>query len=750
MAVLGIGIHMTVFLVVPICAFFFVLNRDADKKDFMFLSLFVITELFLILLFSLGGASHVAFYGVSAFLGAGLLIMLYKKIDWAMLIAVGSVATVMLSFDRYFKLLPIAIAALVLLGLISRNKGWTFNWKNGLLMVMVAFLGVSVHAYIPIRSQANPRIDENNPSRGIDGLDFWNWDTTTFISYLDRKQYGQMSMVERMFKRRGALENQLGRHPHMGFYSYFEDQYTRPGLPFIPVLLLGLLGMAVAIMKRWEIGMPFFALFLVCSLGLVLYMNFADGTHFNHQTGDAYLEVRDRDYFFTPAFVFFGIAIGMGVGALAQILRERIGNGNQSTGKTIAYSMAIFLMLPVFALAHNYHASDRSENVIPYHYAKNLLDSCDENGILFTSGDNDTFHLWCLQEVYNYRRDVRVVNLSLLNTDWYVEQMKNRYDVPIALEDDQIIWEPIPESNGIPVRPDKMFADRARRRRTYLVPGQHNGYFVRVQDMIMDEIVIESITSAKGDTWTFSNPIYFTSAPYAESPLRLRDRVQTVGLVYRLMETFPTTPVDTERGYDLFMNTYQFVGFKDASIYRNENATGVYIANGINGVRLCDELLRIGDTTRAIEIADLLIEDYPEYWQTYILLADIYEKRGDSAGATGLFTQLHDTLASFLSTNPENLVYMQDLGLAKVELGNRTDNATMVDDGIDLLWKAFEANPNSNYAFRKLATIMTQERRFTDLRRAAQMFAEYGINLRDPYLQQILGATQAPAPIGQP
>jgi tetratricopeptide (TPR) repeat protein len=197
--------------------------------------------------------------------------------------------------------------------------------------------------------------------------------------------------------------------------------------------------------------------------------------------------------------------------------------------------------------------------------------------------------------------------------------------------------------------------------------------------------------------------------------------------------------IDAERGYDLYMNTYLFGGYRNSEVYRDENSTGVFVGVGINAVRVFDELNRTGQKEQAIALADKMMTVYPEYWQMYLLLVDLYEKEGDSARADQLFQQLHDTLTAFYDSNPENLFYLQDLGLAKVELGNKRSDPALVGEGIDLVWEAFEGNPNSSYGFRKLFSILSQQRRYSDVQRAAQMFAEYKINLNDPVLQSILG-----------
>jgi len=693
---------------------------------------FILVELLLIFLLSgydvdINERSRL-FYLFTGILGMVLIAMLYRKINWALLIAIASACSVMIGFELYLMITPLAFGFMIILGLIAHNRGWNLQWKAGLAILFIGVLGMSVHLYIPIRSTLDPRIDENGPSRG------WPYDWTTFINFLDRKQYGQTSMTDRMFDRRGKWENQFGRHANMGFWSYFEEQYSTGGWVFLGIFFaLGLLGMIVAIQKRLEIGLPFFTLFIVCSVGLVLYMNFADGTQYDFRTGDAYQEVRNRDYFFTPTFVVFGIAMGMGVSALMIIIRDHLKKTSAFLSNNSVYATALLGLLPLVSMAHSYHANDRSNNFIPYLYAANILDTCEPNSILFTSGDNDTFPLWCVQEVYNYRKDVRVVNLSLLNTDWYVEQMKNRYDVPITLNDDQIFWDEFEIQPGVTVlRPPKKFYDAPRSRHAYLQAERYQGTVIKVQDMMVDHIVLEN---------KWENPVFFSSPPYAESPLKLRDRSTSVGVVYRIDRNPPDNLIDVEKGYDLFMNKYKYDGYQDHTVYRDENATGVFVTMGVNATRIHDELLRQGDTTRAQAMLEKMIAVYPEYWQSALILSGIYDRKGDSSKTDSLMQLVHDTLSSFLSSNPENIFYEQDLGLMKVELGRRKGDEEMVDDGLKFLWKAFEANPNNTFSFRKLVAVLQQRRSFQEMQRAALMHAEYKRNLEDPFVRQILGAT---------
>ncbi|MEA2030590.1 MAG: DUF2723 domain-containing protein [candidate division Zixibacteria bacterium] len=725
LAMVGIGIHMTVFLVVPVCALLVILRRGASVRDWTILSGFILYELLLIFVFSVStsnaGRGSLMFYLFTIVGAIILFVLLYKKINWAILIAIGSLSTIMMSFSLYMKGLLVAVPLIILLAFLSKKYNFNLQWKAALAIILVGFIGMSVHAYIPIRSALNPRIDENNPSRGF----------RTFVNYLDRKQYGQTSMIDRMFHRRGELSNQFGRHPHMGFWSYFEEQYSSGRWGFVPFFILGIIGVLVAIRKRLEIGLPFFVLLIVSSVGLILYMNFADGVCYDAHTGDAYLEVRNRDYFFTPAFVFFGIAMGMGVAAVIQFLRDKIARGNPGLKKMVVYASSVLVLLPGISLAKNYHINDRSNNKIPYNYAANLLDTCKPNSILFTSGDNDTFPVWCIQEVYDYRKDVRVVNLSLLNTDWYVEQMKNRYDVPISLSDSQIVWYPYEVRPGLWAgRPLKPFYDRPRKRMTYLQANSWNGRMCKVQDMMVDEIVIEN---------KWQNPIYFSSPPYAESPLKLRDHSTAVGLIYRLDREPSERLIDAEQGYDIMMNVYRYDGYESSDVYRNENATGVFLGYGVNAVRLYDEFMKQGQKDKAKDILKKIINVYPEYWQSYLLLGDLLKSEGDSAAPESLLVQLTDTLTSFVTSNEENLFYLQDLGLSKVELGKKRQDTTMINEGIKMLWKSFKMNPNNSYSFRKLISVLSSQRRLSDMQRAATIFANYKIHKNDPIVKQLLG-----------
>lgn len=193
------------------------------------------------------------------------------------------------------------------------------------------------------------------------------------------------------------------------------------GLP----LILGIIG-ALWHFKRHQkdagiVGLLFF----FTGLAIVLYLN---------QTP---LQPRERDYAYAGSFYAFAIWIGLGVIGVADILQKKT---NAKTAGLVA-SLIGLLAAPVLMAKEGWDDHDRSTKYVARDLAKDYLQSCAPNAILFTYGDNDTYPLWYVQEVENFRPDVRIVNLSLLSADWYVRQMKEKVNeadaLPITMKDSQ-------------------------------------------------------------------------------------------------------------------------------------------------------------------------------------------------------------------------------------------------------------------------------------------------------------------------
>lgn len=424
------------------------------------------------------------------------LIIYFKKYEFTIQ---GFLITAVLSVGAFFLIFPFTI---ILLPTIAGNfsdltaglfgpasffillvtlvvGGIYYTHKKGMRLANVLLLayasiliGYSSYTLIYVRSMVDPPIDQNSP----DTVD-------SFISYLKREQYGATPLLtgytynnqtgsidrseEKLFPRRHSSESrhlekyaqyssdfdyfwnyQIG-HMYFRYFAWnfigrdsdvqdarwisgFEQSQNSDNpahnryfyLPFF----VGLLGMLFHFRADWKRALSVLALFLATGVAIVFYVN-----QFPFQP-------RERDYSYTGSFFAFSIWVGLGASGLLFMLKDLLRSKTQGAYGLI---LLLFIALPVWMGSENYDDHDRSLQYVAPDYAYNLLNSLAPYSIIFTNGDNDTFPLWYLQDVEGVRRDVRVVNLSLLNTPWYILQMKNKYNyeappVPISYSDEQI------------------------------------------------------------------------------------------------------------------------------------------------------------------------------------------------------------------------------------------------------------------------------------------------------------------------
>ena len=277
-----------------------------------------------------------------------------------------------------------------------------------LALALVFFLiGLSPYAMIPLRAQANPYLNNTDPST-----------PEAFKSYISRSQYENAPLLyPRIWRQHpGDEQNYLewgGDHKspllrnaqffvtyQLGFMylRYWLENFAGRHfweLLWLP-LLLGLVGMAHQWKRHRRAFWPLATLALFSGIGLAVYLNMP-----------AY-QPRERDYAFVLSFYAFAFWIAYGVKRLTS---------------TLLLPPSTLLLVPLLMLCVNYHHNDRSHNTAARDVAWNILHSCEPDALLFTTGDNDTYPLWYLQQVEGVRTDVRIVNVSLLTTQWYARQM---------------------------------------------------------------------------------------------------------------------------------------------------------------------------------------------------------------------------------------------------------------------------------------------------------------------------------------
>ena len=594
LGIISTGIHMTVYIIMPAIFLLVILSDKSRLKDIRFWASGIILSLVM--------------FTLVPFLVSLVIALILSFIFWQ---------------------------------LNPHSRGWNFIFA----LIVFAAIGYTVQLYIPIRSALEPAIDENDPR-----------DWKSFKYFLERKQYGQVSMIDRMFIRRASWTNQFGVHERMGFWGFFREQYLDKSLWFIPVLL-GFLGVAESIRRVKGIGWMLLFLVLISSIGLILYLNFGDGTRTNPVTGEfERLEVRDRDYFFTPAFVFFALLMGLGISKVISYLGEGFEKLGKLGSRSLVYgATAIFILIPLSPLQRGLHSpANRRNNFIPYDYGYNILNSCDKDAILFTNGDNDTFPLWFLQQVEKIRTDVRVVNLSLANTDWYMRQQKNIRGVPLSFTDHQL------ENMNLVQLP--------------------NGKVLRVQDQMIDNIL-------ETNRWKY--PVYFSTTVSPDNRVYkgepIDDHLMMEGMVYLVVPKEGKT-VNVRKTEEILLQKMKFRGLSDPKVYKDWNEVNMTVNYSGIFLNLADTLRKAREYEKAIQIAEKNIGILPQNWQPYAFIVQVYGQMGETQKA-------YEFIQNSKGIEKERLYF---------NLGYTLKNTGKEDQAIEVMYKILSLNPKYVPAFKFL------------------------------------------------
>ena len=282
------------------------------------------------------------------------------------------------------------------------------------LGILAVVVGISLnYLWLPLRAAQYPAVNEGEPV----GLF-----SQALQDVLNRVQYGKPPLMDRQAPFTAQLAN---------FWQYFTWQYARgwgrfAGIATALFAVLGLSGLWTLWKTDRRAGLAAAALLGVLTVGLVYYMNFKYGFSIYPDEASLSREVRERDYFFLGSFSAYGVFVALGLGSLmrgiADFLSERAAPGQRWGIASAALALAF---VPLVA---NGATAGRSGETMARDFAHDILQSVEPYGILITAGDNDTFPLWYAQEVEGIRRDVTLANLSLMNTEWHLRQLKRRAD----------------------------------------------------------------------------------------------------------------------------------------------------------------------------------------------------------------------------------------------------------------------------------------------------------------------------------
>jgi len=331
----------------------------------------------------------------------------YRKrwdyIAWA-LVTVLSLGVGVMPFSFFIApaVLAITLALYLLTGKLHKIALWS---------ALLFMFGISVHFYLLIRAGLDPAINEGDPS---------TWKALWLLLIRDQYKPGTP------FRRPAPIWYQID-HMWLRYMAWNFTLWMVKGKALFQVpIVLALAGAIINLRRDRRTAVVLGTLFVFLGPAMVFYLNFKRG------------EVRERDYFFVQNFQFMAIWVGLGAAWFAHGLRDF---SRSLSGRRLlnGLGVAAFTGMALLPLAHNWHEHDRSRFYVAEDYAYNMLAGLKPDSFIFTNGDNDTFPLWYIQEVEGFRKDVRVVNLSLLNTPWYIRQLRD-YEpkVPISWNDEQV------------------------------------------------------------------------------------------------------------------------------------------------------------------------------------------------------------------------------------------------------------------------------------------------------------------------
>ncbi len=429
-------------------------------------------------------------------------------------------------------------------------------------------------------------------------------------------------------------------------------------------LLLGLIGLIYQAMAGREGIQGFwvvFFLFFMTGLAIVIYLN---------QTP---YQPRERDYAYAGSFYAFAIWIGMGAAGVSALL-QRLLKGHRTSASLLAGVAC--LLVPVQMVSQTWDDHDRSGRYTARDFGRNYLSSLEPNAIIFTNGDNDTFPLWYAQEVEGYRTDVRVCNLSYLQTDWYIDQMKSQaYDsepLPIALRRDQYAHDNLNFAHLIPLTDEEqplhasmnfLYSDDPKYKslpnygRLDFLPAKKFGIDINPDEVLASpcinvkdtsELITHMTIDLSKKNYVTKNeiavlamideisrtgwkrPIYFATTVGRDMYMGLDKYFRLVGLAYQIvpLANGGTSTPDLDKSYDNLMNKFVWGNIQDTTIYLDENNRRMCRTQRMMFCTMIEQLLATGDYERALAATEYCDKTIPAtavpYEYTSLTLAQSY------------------------------------------------------------------------------------------------------------------------------
>ena len=456
---------------------------------------------------------------------------------------------------------------------------------------------------------------------------------------------------------------------------------------FLP-LIFGLIGLLWQLKYRRKDWYGLLLLFLFTGLGIIFYSNQPPN------------EPRERDYVLVGSLFTFCMWMGMAVPAIYALLKEKV---PKVPARALQIgTIAAVMLAPIIMGFQNFDDHSRRHHYASRDYASNFLESCEPNAIIFTYGDNDTYPLWYAQEVEAIRRDVRVVNLSLIAVDWYIEGLRRKVNESEAIKlsistaayrgEARNSMFPFPDANtefpmdralkimgeNHPVQAgNTQYVSYLPSTNLYIPVNKQRALssgIVKPEDadkvltkipiklnkdfLTKDEIAVLDIITSN----LYDRPIYFSVTCKEDRLMGLHDYTELQGLGLRVLPVrtpsnrsffiYGSGRVDVDKVYDRVMNKWRWGNFDQLDLHVNGSYGASVQAHQMIMWRTMQELMRQGDQARAIDINDKFFQAFPHmnfpFTARSLVYINFYIQAGEFEKAKAPLRTLANELAQYV------------------------------------------------------------------------------------------------------
>lgn len=486
-------------------------------------------------------------------------------------------------------------------------------------------------------------------------------------------------------------------NPRLGNQSGLPDSMANPArntFYFLP-LILGLLGLFFHLQTNKRDTLVVALLFFMTGIAIVLYLN-----QYPYQP-------RERDYAYAGSFYAFAIWIGLGVMGLYTWMKKYMGG---STILAASITTLALVLVPGIMAQQGWDDHNRAGKYTARDFGMNYLASCDKDAVLITNGDNDTFPLWYVQEVEDFRTDVRVVNYMLSSGYWYVQQLgKKVYDsepLPLTLTPDQyekgrnqyLMYvdrglkgraevkdlvnfvasdderTKIPLTTGeklnyIPTKKLRLTVDSAKCVDNGIVPLEmahliepYIEWDIRQNALYKNDLMLLDFLA----TNDWERPLYFANPNSLERVVDIDEYCHLEGNVYKFMPVKASNyirglgGINADRSYDIIMNDFRWGNLNDPAVVVDRESYRHARILKQNFLRVAQALKDEGKIEQAVDIMDTCIHYFPHDKIHYDIImmpyVELYFEAGETEKATAEAYKLLDMcdqeMTYFLSLEP--------------------------------------------------------------------------------------------------